>query len=100
MPDIREENDKFLESWVKEERHLSMDKTFEMKKCDVVKLPPNMHKFMIGLGWSFKGPFHHVDPSCVCLDKNKDLVGFCNFSTKIDGIVNRGDLTTAEYEKL
>ena len=81
MDILRQENDKFLESWVKEERVLGMDKTFEMKKEDVVTLPSNLNKFMIGLGWKFKGAFNHIDPAAICLDKDKNVVQTCNFSS-------------------
>jgi hypothetical protein len=101
MDTIREENDKFYDTWVKEERVLTMDKTFEMKKDDVVTLPANLHTFMIGLGWKFKGAFNHIDPACICLDKNKNVVQTCNYSSnKTKGIENRGDLTEGEYKKI
>ena len=51
MPVIRQCVDRELEDWVKEERTLSLEKPFDMKKGENACLPNSLSKICVGLGW-------------------------------------------------
>ena len=51
MPVIRKVVDSNLEDWVKSERTLSLEKTFNMKKGDSANIPDALSQLNVGLGW-------------------------------------------------
>ena len=68
---MRFEVDKYLDYYMKMERVLSLEKTFNMKKNDIAALPDDCNAVIIGLGWDCPGSID-IDASIICLDGEKN----------------------------
>jgi hypothetical protein len=76
MPAIRIEVDKFIDQVLIMKRKLTLDKTFNMQKNDIARLPEGHNHFIVGLGWECPPRFGDIDldASIICLDKDKNIV--------------------------
>lgn len=96
ITDIRAEVDKFLDEGLKDERVLSMDKTFTMHKDDSAILPEGCDCVIVGLGWTCPGSID-LDASIVCVDSNKGKQNIIYYGNKKGkGIIHAGDNTTGD----
>ena len=95
MGTIRKCVDRELEDWVKEERTLSLEKPFDMKKGEQALLPNHLSSLCVGMGWDCD--------SSVDLDASVVVVGggqcqaTCSYSSKEKynwGLRHMGDNTT------
>jgi len=77
---------------------LQVGKVFNMKKGDVVALPPGALTFKVGLGWSANGNVD-LDAGCVMLDTNDNVVAIVNYQKlQGPGVTHSGDNTTGAGE--
>ena len=97
MPSIRKCVDANLESWVKEERTLSLEKTFDMQKGDNAVLPNTLSKVCIGLGWDCDSSVD-LDASVIVMvgGKKIDCCSFMDKNKAAWGLQHQGDNTTGD----
>ena len=98
MPEIREEVDKVIEDWAKDERALSTEKVFEMSKGDNAGLPGGIDQVQVGLGWTTSGSMD-IDSSVVMLgDKAavRDTVYYGKETSSCGGVRHQGDNQTGD----
>ena len=95
MPSIRKCVDANLESWVKEERTLSLEKSFDMKKGESATIPNNLSKICVGMGWDCASSVD-LDASVLVIG-NGSKVDCCSYAKKDLsewGLRHMGDNTT------
>jgi stress response protein SCP2 len=101
MPSIRKCIDANLEDWVKDERTLDLEKTFNMKKGDNAIIPNELSQLCVGLGWDCASSVD-LDASVIVLcgseiPNNASAVETCSYSAKEKydwGLRHTGDNTT------
>ena len=94
--DIRLQTDKYVADFLKGERNLSMEKTYEMSKGDSLFLPDECRSVLVGLGWTCAGSID-LDASVIALNTEKQEVYTVYFGNKsAPGVTHRGDNTTGD----
>ena len=99
LPAVRAAVDRLIDPGLRQERTLSMDKTFRMSKGDVVEIPPALftgsYDLYVGLGWTCDAAFD-LDASVVVTDGRGGLRQFVWYRNRRyrDAIVHRGDNVT------
>jgi tellurium resistance protein TerD len=96
MPTIRKCVDAHLESWVSQERSLSMDKTFNMSKGDSAGIPTDLSRLCVGLGWDCDASVD-LDASVIVVSAARQVAATCYYSKKnlpLWGLHHQGDNTT------
>ena len=100
MPIIRKCVDEHLESWVTQERTLSMDKTFNMSKGDSARIPKSLNNLCVGLGWDCDSSVD-LDASIIVVSAARKEITTCFYGKKslpAWGLLHFGDNTTGDGE--
>jgi tellurium resistance protein TerZ len=95
MPALRKLIDSRLPDWVKDERSLSSEKTFDMKKGNAASIPAKFDKVMVGLGWDCSSSVD-LDSSIIIMKdaKIQNIVYYGNKKDGSYGVSHHGDNTT------
>jgi tellurium resistance protein TerD len=93
---MRKHVDKHIDAGLTEDRILSTEKTFQMKKDDSATIPEDISAVLVGLGWSCDGSID-LDASIVLMNQNKEIHETIYFGNKKgSGITHAGDNTTGD----